>query len=188
MHQGLRMQQIDNLPGLLKPGAARSCVDRFSGKPPCPFLLCQESISVASATAAGFIIYDAFHETSESQPADPHERMRIDRIHGRSQRLGRRAIHGVGIGDHILHAHLGIAADSRKCGAGSSQEDPDLYEHDDEGPDDMPAHLRAALTLVQLSIPIVGHRLALGTWQGIYLFEHRRRPHERKIVLHAIGE
>jgi len=67
-------------------------------------------------------------------------------------------------------------------------EDPDLYEHDDEGPDDMPAHLRAALTLVQLSIPIVGHRLALGTWQGIYLFEHRRRPHERKIVLHAIGE
>jgi secondary thiamine-phosphate synthase enzyme len=67
-------------------------------------------------------------------------------------------------------------------------EDPQRYAHDDEGPDDMPAHLRAALTQVQLSIPIVAGRLVLGTWQGIYLFEHRRRPHERKIVLHAIGD
>ena len=62
------------------------------------------------------------------------------------------------------------------------------YQHDDEGPDDMPAHLRTALTQVQLSIPIVGGRMALGTWQGIYLFEHRRRPHTRSIVLHVIGE
>jgi secondary thiamine-phosphate synthase enzyme len=53
----------------------------------------------------------------------------------------------------------------------------DAYEHDDEGPDDMPAHLRTALTGVQLSIPIIGGRPALGTWQGIYLFEHRTRPH-----------
>ena len=67
-------------------------------------------------------------------------------------------------------------------------EDPQRYAHDDEGPDDMPAHLRAALTEVQLSIPILDGRLVLGTWQAIYLFEHRRRPHERKIVLHAIGE
>lgn len=62
------------------------------------------------------------------------------------------------------------------------------YEHDDEGPDDMPAHLRTALTQTQLSIPIAGGRLALGTWQGIYLFEHRREPHERRISLHVIGE
>ncbi|HEX8641997.1 MAG TPA: secondary thiamine-phosphate synthase enzyme YjbQ [Allosphingosinicella sp.] len=67
-------------------------------------------------------------------------------------------------------------------------EDPTAYEHDDEGPDDMPAHLRAALTQVQLSIPLAGGRLALGTWQGIYLFEHRRRPHRRSLALHIIGE
>jgi secondary thiamine-phosphate synthase enzyme len=62
------------------------------------------------------------------------------------------------------------------------------YEHDDEGPDDMPAHLRAALTQVQLSIPLQEGRLALGRWQGIYLFEHRRAPHRRTIALHLIGE
>jgi secondary thiamine-phosphate synthase enzyme len=67
-------------------------------------------------------------------------------------------------------------------------EDPGRYAHDDEGPDDMPAHLRAALTQVQLSIPILAGRLALGTWQGIYLFEHRRGPHERQIALHLLGE
>ena len=61
------------------------------------------------------------------------------------------------------------------------------YEHDSEGPDDMPAHLKTALTQVQLSIPLVGGRLALGTWQGIYLFEHRKHPHHRHIVLHLIG-
>ncbi len=63
-----------------------------------------------------------------------------------------------------------------------------LYAHDDEGPDDMPAHLRAALTQTQLSIPLIGGRLALGTWQGIYLFEHRRLPHRRSLALHLIGE
>ena len=62
------------------------------------------------------------------------------------------------------------------------------YEHDSEGPDDMPAHLKTALTQVQLSIPVVKGNLALGTWQGIYLFEHRARPHRREIVLHLIGE
>jgi len=61
------------------------------------------------------------------------------------------------------------------------------YEHNDEGPDDMPAHLRTALTQVQLSIPLIDGRLALGTWQGIYLFEHRRRPHRRTLALHSIG-
>jgi secondary thiamine-phosphate synthase enzyme len=63
-----------------------------------------------------------------------------------------------------------------------------VYEHDDEGPDDMPAHLRAALTQIQLSIPLAAGRLALGTWQGIYLFEHRSRPHRRRLALHLIGE
>ncbi|MHB8529126.1 MAG: secondary thiamine-phosphate synthase enzyme YjbQ [Caulobacteraceae bacterium] len=67
-------------------------------------------------------------------------------------------------------------------------EDPSRYAHDDEGSDDMPAHLRAALTGVQVSIPIIDGRLALGTWQGIYLFEHRRRAHTREIAAHAIGE
>ena len=62
------------------------------------------------------------------------------------------------------------------------------YEHDDEGPDDMPAHLRSALTNSQLSVPVQGGALALGTWQGIYLFEHRREPPERFIALHLIGE
>ena len=62
------------------------------------------------------------------------------------------------------------------------------YLHDDEGPDDMPAHLRTALTQVQLSIPLIDGRLALGTWQGIYLFEHRRRPHRRTLALHIIGD
>ena len=62
------------------------------------------------------------------------------------------------------------------------------YEHDDEGPDDMPAHLRAALTQVSLSIPVVEGRPALGTWQGIYVFEHRNAPHARTLVLHLAGE
>lgn len=62
------------------------------------------------------------------------------------------------------------------------------YEHDDEGPDDMPAHLRAALTQPGLSIPLIGGALALGTWQGIYLFEHRCRPHRRTLALHLIGD
>jgi secondary thiamine-phosphate synthase enzyme len=62
------------------------------------------------------------------------------------------------------------------------------YIHNYEGADDMPAHLKTALTSVQLSIPVVSGRLALGTWQGVYLFEHRVRSHRREIVLHVIGE
>ncbi|HEY8616468.1 secondary thiamine-phosphate synthase enzyme YjbQ [Phenylobacterium sp.] len=62
------------------------------------------------------------------------------------------------------------------------------YRHQDEGPDDMPAHLRTALTQVQLSVPLVGGRLALGAWQGLYLFEHRARPHRREVVLHLLGD
>lgn len=67
-------------------------------------------------------------------------------------------------------------------------EDPTRYQHDDEGPDDMPSHIRTALTGVSLGIPLIGGRLALGTWQGVYLFEHRRAPHTRQLALHLIGE
>ena len=67
-------------------------------------------------------------------------------------------------------------------------EDPALYDHRLEGPDDMPAHIRSALTTVQLSIPVADGRMALGTWQGIYLFEHRTRPHDRTLALHLLGE
>ena len=63
-----------------------------------------------------------------------------------------------------------------------------VYEHDEEGPDDMPAHLRSALTATSLGIPVIGGKMALGTWQGIYLCEHRRRPSEREVVLHLLGE
>jgi secondary thiamine-phosphate synthase enzyme len=63
-----------------------------------------------------------------------------------------------------------------------------LFRHQDEGPDDMPAHVRTALTAVQLSIPLQRGRLVLGTWQGIYLWEHRTRPHRREIALHLLGE
>jgi secondary thiamine-phosphate synthase enzyme len=60
--------------------------------------------------------------------------------------------------------------------------------HDAEGPDDMPAHIKSALTQTSLGIPVSGGRAVLGTWQGLYLFEHRARPHRRQVVLHLIGE
>src|SRR5216684_148978 len=62
------------------------------------------------------------------------------------------------------------------------------YVHDTEGPDDMPAHIRTALTHTSLSIPVISGKMALGTWQGIYLFEHRRAPHQREVVMHLLGE
>jgi secondary thiamine-phosphate synthase enzyme len=62
------------------------------------------------------------------------------------------------------------------------------YRHEDEGPDDMPAHIKAALTQTQLTVPVEGGRPVLGTWQGIYLFEHRAAPHRRELVLHLIGQ
>jgi secondary thiamine-phosphate synthase enzyme len=63
-----------------------------------------------------------------------------------------------------------------------------LFEHTSEGDDDMPAHVRTALTTVNLSIPVSGGRLALGTWQGIYLWEHRRASHSRRVAMHFVGE
>ena len=67
-------------------------------------------------------------------------------------------------------------------------EDSKRYVHRTEGLDDMPSHIRAALTQTQLAIPVASGRMVLGTWQGIYLFEHRRRPHRREVVLHLLGE
>ncbi len=62
------------------------------------------------------------------------------------------------------------------------------YRHSTEGPDDMPAHIKSALTQTSLSIPVSNGRMMLGTWQGIYLFEHRDHPHTRSVVLHFIGD
>jgi secondary thiamine-phosphate synthase enzyme len=65
-------------------------------------------------------------------------------------------------------------------------EDTRLYRHTAEGPDDMTSHIRSALTQTQLAIPIHNGKLALGTWQGVYLFEHRERPHRRSVILHLL--
>jgi secondary thiamine-phosphate synthase enzyme len=66
-------------------------------------------------------------------------------------------------------------------------EDPKAYEHDDEGPDDMPAHLRSSITKTSETVPITKGRLALGTWQALYLWEHRRAPHTRTMIVHVQG-
>ena len=80
-----------------------------------------------------------------------------------------------------------VQADLLDAFAAFAPEDAD-YRHSSEGADDMPAHIRAALTATQLSIPVDEGRMVLGTWQGIYLFEHRSAPHRREIVLHVMGE
>lgn len=72
--------------------------------------------------------------------------------------------------------------------AGLAPEDPARWRHNDEGADDMPAHARAAILPVQLAIPVGEGRLLLGAWQGVYLVEHRRRPHRRDVVMHLVGE
>lgn len=71
---------------------------------------------------------------------------------------------------------------------GIAPQNPALYDHDDEGPDDMPAHIRTALTQTQICVPVENKRMMLGTWQGVFLFEHRQEPPERTLALHLIGE
>jgi secondary thiamine-phosphate synthase enzyme len=66
--------------------------------------------------------------------------------------------------------------------------DPKLYRHNAEGPDDMPSHIRAALTATSIAIPVRNGDLGLGTWQALYVFEHRDAPHRREVMLHLIGE
>jgi secondary thiamine-phosphate synthase enzyme len=67
-------------------------------------------------------------------------------------------------------------------------EDTSLYRHNDEGPDDMPAHIKSMLTQTQLTIPVAEGRMQLGVWQGIFLLEHRASPHRRSLILSLIGE
>jgi secondary thiamine-phosphate synthase enzyme len=86
------------------------------------------------------------------------------------------------------NADPSVRRDLERYFASLAPEDPKRYEHDTEGPDDMPAHLRSALTQVQLSVPVEEGRMVLGTWQGLYLFEHRRSTQPRDIVLHLLGE
>ncbi len=81
------------------------------------------------------------------------------------------------------NADPGVVADLNRHFARLAPKDPDLYEHTLEGPDDMPAHIRAALTATQVSVPVIDGRMALGTWQGIYVFEHRDQPHRRRLSL-----
>jgi secondary thiamine-phosphate synthase enzyme len=84
------------------------------------------------------------------------------------------------------NASPAVQSDALRFLARLAPED-ERYEHAEEGPDDMPAHLRALVTQTSLSIPVESGRLALGTWQGIFLVEHRRRPHRRRIVVHGFG-
>jgi secondary thiamine-phosphate synthase enzyme len=86
------------------------------------------------------------------------------------------------------NADPSVLRDLNTAFAGLAPESASLYEHGAEGADDMPAHIRAALTQTHLSIPLVGGALALGTWQGVFLFEHRARPHRREVVAHLLGE
>ncbi len=86
------------------------------------------------------------------------------------------------------NADPSVLRDLKRWLAKLAPEDARAYEHDAEGPDDMPGHLRAAMTRTSESIPIMGSDLALGTWQAIYLIEHRTAPHERRVVVHVSGE
>ncbi len=86
------------------------------------------------------------------------------------------------------NASPAVRADLQDFFAGLAPHVRGRYRHDDEGPDDMPAHIRAALTQTGLSIPVQGGAPVLGTWQGIYVFEHRDAPHRREVALHVLGE
>ena len=86
------------------------------------------------------------------------------------------------------NADADVARDLESYLAKLVPEDERLYRHNAEGPDDMPAHIKGALTQTHLSIPISDGRMALGTWQGVYLFEHRRQPRRRELALHLLGE
>jgi thiamine phosphate synthase YjbQ (UPF0047 family) len=90
--------------------------------------------------------------------------------------------------DGLLTLHLRHTSASLLIQENADPDGDPLFVHTTEGDDDMPAHIRTALTTVNLSIPVRSGRLALGTWQGIYLWEHRTHPHSRRVALHFIGE
>jgi secondary thiamine-phosphate synthase enzyme len=81
-----------------------------------------------------------------------------------------------------------VLADLQDFFANLAPEDNSLYRHIAEGADDMPAHIKGALTQTQLTVPVSHGKMLLGTWQGIYLFEHRRTPRDRELVLHLVGD
>lgn len=81
-----------------------------------------------------------------------------------------------------------VLADLERFFARLAPDDPALYRHTSEGKDDMPAHIRSSLTQTQLAVPVRDGRLALGTWQAVYLVEHRLRPHRRSLLLHLLGD
>jgi secondary thiamine-phosphate synthase enzyme len=85
------------------------------------------------------------------------------------------------------NADPAVLRDMQKWIERIAPEDPKAYEHDDEGPDDMPAHLRGVMTKTSEVVPVTKGGLALGTWQAIYLWEHRRAPHTRTIIVHVQG-
>jgi secondary thiamine-phosphate synthase enzyme len=112
-------------------------------------------------------------------------------------------VHGSGVGQGLLtlfvrhtsaslliqeNADRDVQGDLERFFARLVPDGDALFRHRSEGPDDMPAHVRAALTATQLSIPVDAGRLTLGTWQGIYLWEHRTRGHRREIAVHLVGE
>ncbi len=86
------------------------------------------------------------------------------------------------------NADPAVLVDLEDFMARTAPESTTMYEHSSEGPDDMPAHIRSVISGVNLSIPLVDGRLSLGTWQGVYVWEHRSRPHSRNVVLHLAGE
>jgi secondary thiamine-phosphate synthase enzyme len=86
------------------------------------------------------------------------------------------------------NADPAVLADLEAWFERAAPEERGRYSHDAEGPDDMPSHIRAALTATSLAIPVIGGGLALGTWQAVYLVEHRRNPHRREVALHLIGD
>jgi secondary thiamine-phosphate synthase enzyme len=86
------------------------------------------------------------------------------------------------------NADPGVRRDLDRFFARLVPDGDDLYEHTAEGDDDMPGHVRTALTAVNLSIPIANGRMSLGTWQGIYVWEHRTHPHRRRVTVHLLGE
>ena len=86
------------------------------------------------------------------------------------------------------NADPGVRRDLERFMARVCPDGDPIFEHDYEGPDDMPAHVRTALTAVNLSIPIIKGRMTLGTWQGIFLWEHRHAGHHRKITMHLLGQ
>ncbi len=85
------------------------------------------------------------------------------------------------------NADPSVRRDLERWIAGVAPEDAKAYEHDTEGPDDMPSHLRSAITRTSEVIPVTSGRLGLGTWQAIYLWEHRRSPHTRRVIVHVQG-